>query len=552
MALRAHRVGLIEPLLKDHGGRVANTAGDSLLIEFSSAVEAVRFAVAMQQGLAAGDTDVPDEQRIRFRVGINVGDVVVDGDDLLGSGVNVAARLEALAEPGGIAVSDDTYRQVRGRVDASWTDTGVRLLKNITDPVRVWTWATDRGGTTEPVGAPVDARLAVQSQPSIAVLPFENMSGDSDQGYFADGITEDIITEISRIPALLVIARNSTFTYKGKATKVQDVCRDLDVRYVLEGSVRKSGQRVRVTAQLIDGTSGAHVLAERYDRELSDIFAVQDDITAKIVHALEINLLDANHALSARMETSNPEAYDCVLRGREQYRLFSRDSNATARELYERAIALDPDYAEPYAGLAETCVQEWFMGSEPTLDRAFELAQQATARDPTLPLVQEALSTVHLFKRQHAKAIATARRWIELEPSNADAYATLAGAMHFSGENGEVIALVKKAMRLNPFYPFYYPHYIALANLGMRRFDEAVVALKRAVVRNPDALWPHVFLAACHGHLGEDVQARAQLAEMRRINPEFSVASLPNLLPYKSSADVELVIDGLHKAGLST
>lgn len=552
MALRAHRVGLIEPLLKDHGGRVANTAGDSLLIEFSSVVDAVRFAIAMQQGLAARGTDVPDEQRIRFRVGINIGDVVVDGDDLLGDGVNVAARLEALAEPGGIAVSDDAYRQVRGRVDARWIDTGERALKNITDPVRVWTWATDYGGTTEPVAAPVDGRLAVQSKPSIAVLPFENMSGDSDQGYFADGITEDIITEISRIPTLLVIARNSTFTYKGKATEIKDVCRDLDVRYVLEGSVRKSGQRVRVTAQLIDGTCGAHVWAERYDRELADIFAVQDDITAKIVHALEMNLFDANHALSSRMETNNTEAYDCVLRGREQYRLFAKDSNATARLLYERAIALDPDYAEPYAGLAETYVQEWFMGSEPTLDRAFEVAQQAAARDPTLPLVQEALSTVHLFKRQHAKAIATARRWIELEPSNADAYATLAGAMHFSGENDEVVALIKKAMRLNPFYPFYYPHYIGLANLGMRRFDEAVVALKRAVVRNPDALWPHVFLAVCHGHLAENVQARAQLAEVRRINPEFSVASLPNLLPYKSGADVDLVVDGLRKAGLST
>jgi adenylate cyclase len=256
--------------------------------------------------------------------------------------------------------------------------------------------------------------------------------------------------------------------------------------------------------------------------------------------------------VEARKQTHNPEAYDCVLLGREQYRLFSKDGNAAARELYERAIALDPDYAEPYAGLAETYVQDWLMGSKPSLDRAFELAQQATARDPTLPLVQEALSTVHLFKKQHPEAIAAARRWIELEPSNADAHATLAGAMHFSGDNEEVIALIEKAMRLNPFYPFFYPHYIGLANLGMRRFDEAVVALKRGVVRNPEVLWPHVFLAACHGHLGENTEACAQLAEVRRINPDFSIALLLDLLPYKGSTDSDLLIDGLRKAGLST
>ena len=231
--------------------------------------------------------------------------------------------------------------------------------------------------------------------------------------------------------------------------------------------------------------------------------------------------------------------------------MFSKESNTAARELYEHAIALDPDYAEPYAGLAETYVQEWFMGSESSLDRAFELAQQATARDPTLPLVQEALSTVHLFKKQHAEAIATARRWIELEPSNADAYATLAGAMHFSGENEEVIALIEKAMRLNPFYPFFYPHYIGLSKLTMRRFEEAVVALKRGVARNPEALWPHVFLAACHGHLGEETEALAQLTEVRRINPDVSIASLLNHLPYKRSADADLLVDGLRKAGLS-
>jgi len=548
-ALQALRADLIDPILGEHHGRIVKLMGDGMLAEFSSVVDAVRAAVESQRAVAERNASLPEEKRIVFRAGINLGDVIVDGNDIQGDGVNVAARLEGLAQPGGICISGSVYEQVRDRLDLSFEDLGEREVKNIARPIRVWQWtlaasaAANRATLNEPLPLP--------EMPSIAVLPFENMSSDPEQEYFSDGITDDIITEISRIPEVMVISRNSTFTYKGKAAKVQDVCRDLGVRYVLEGSVRKAGERVRINAQLIDGRSGGHLWAERYDRALEDIFAVQDDVTEKIVRALEVKLIGGAAALQAREHSHDPEAYDCVLRGREQYRLFSTDSNAAARELYERAIALDPDYAEPYAGLAETYVQEWFMGAEPTLDRAFELAQQATARDPNLPLVQEALSTVHLFKKQHAESIATAQRWIDLEPSNADAYATLAGAMHFSGDNEEVIALVEKAMRLNPFYPFYYPHYIGLANMAMRRFDEAVVALKRAVVRNPEALWPHVFLAACYGHLGETTQAGAQLAEVRRINPEFSISSLLRLLPYKSRADVDLLIDGLRKAGLS-
>ncbi len=545
-AMRTLRKDTIEPLIASHRGRIVKLMGDGVLAEFASVVDAVECALAWQM-----ERQAAEDQTLRFRIGVNLGDIIFEDNDIHGEGVNLAARLEGLAEPGRICISAVVHDQINRRVDASFTDLGDYELKNIDRPVRVWQWsleASDGDASIQTEQSP----LSLPDKPSIAVLPFDNMSNDPEQEYFSDGITEDIITGISRIPEVMVISRNSTFTYKGKAAKIQDVCRDLGVRYVLEGSVRKAGERVRISAQLIDGSSGGHLWAERYDRRLEDIFAVQDDVTEKIVRALEIKLVGGVAAHEARDQTHNPEAYDCVLRGREQYRLFSKDSNAAARQLYERAITLDPDYAEPYAGLAETYVQDWFMGSEPTLDRAFELAQQATARDQTFPLVQEALSTVHLFKKQHAEAIATARHWIELEPSNAEAYATLAGAMHFSSENDEVIALINKAMRLNPFYPFYYPHYIGLAKLGMRRFDEAIVALKRGVARNPDALWPHVFLAVCHGHLGEDSQARAQLAEVRRINPEFSNAALPNLLPYKSRADIDLVVDGLRKAGLST
>jgi adenylate cyclase len=550
-AMRSHRAEMIDPLIAKHGGRIVKTMGDGLLLEFPSVVNAVKCSIGVQERMFRRNSNVPKDKRIEFRIGINLGDIVIEGDDIHGDGVNVAARLQEVSESGGLALSGIAHESLGSLIDADFEDGGQHQFKNIARPIRTWRWAPHKpSATTSPDLA--EKPPALPDKPSIAVLPFDNMSNDPEQEYFSDGITEDIITEISKIPEVMVISRNSTFTYKGKAAKIQDVCRDLGVRYVLEGSVRKAGERVRINAQLIDGRSGGHLWADRYDRSLEDIFAVQDDVTEKIVRALELKLTGGAAAHEAREQTHNPEAYDCVLRGREQYRLFSKDGNAAARELFERAIALDPDYAEPYAGLAETYVQEWFMGSEPTLDRAFELAQQATTRDPTLPLVQEALSTVHLFKRQHAEAIATARRWIELEPSNADAYATLAGAMHFSGENDEVIALIEKAMRLNPFYPFYYPHYIGLANLRMRRFDEAVVALKRGAVRNPEALWPHVFLAVCHGHLGEDAEACDQLTEVRRINPEFSIASLLKLLPYKSSADVDLVVAGLHKAGLST
>ena len=547
-AMRAHRGEHWNPTIEKFGGRVVGTAGDSLLVEFASAVAAVESSIVVQRAMVERNADLPDDQRMLLRIGINIGDVIIVGDDIFGDGVNIAARMQEIAAPGGIAISGNIHEQIDGKVEDIFADDGLHEVKNIARPVAVWRWsAAESPATAQSTNKP----LPLPDKPSIAVLPFVNMSGDPEQEYFADGITEDIITEISRNSGLLVISRNSTFTYKNKASKAQDVCRDLGVRYLMEGSVRKSGERVRITAQLIDGISGGHLWAERYDRDLADIFAVQDDVTAQIVDALEVKLVEGANSALARVETDIPEAYDCVLRGREQYRLFSKDSNAAARDLYERAIVLDPDYGEPYAGLAETYVQEWFMGAEPTLDRAYELAQQAAARNPILPLVQEALSTVHLFKRQHAEAIATARRWIALEPSNADAYATLAGSMHFSGENGEVIALIDKAMRLDPFYPFFYPHYIGLANLAMRRFDEAGVAFKRAIARNPEALWPHVFLAACHGHLADDSQAFEQLAEVRRINPEFSIASLMNLLPYKKSADTDLVVDGLHKAGLS-
>jgi adenylate cyclase len=535
--------------IESNQGRVIDMAGDSVLAVFETAAGATSAALAIQNELEEISKDVPEDRRLRYRIGLHLGDVIekVDGT-VYGDGVNIAARLQGIAEVGGICISSAVFDAADRHLRLRFEPLGEQRIKNIDRPIRAYRWAAE--------GRPAVAAEAPDStfsrdRPAIAVLPFDNMSGDREQDYFSDGITEDIITELSRIPALLVIARNSTFTYKGKAVKVQDVCRDLGVRYVLEGSVRKSGSRIRVTAQLIDGGSGGHLWAERYDRELADVFAVQDDVTEQIVRALEIRLSDAHRAPPYRLESGNPEAYDCVLRGREQYRLFSKEGNAAARRLYERAIELDPSYAEAYAGLAETHWHEWFLGSAEGLDRAFELAQTAKRLDANLPLVYEALSSVHLFKRQHDEAVAAAERWVEIEPGDAEAYANLAGILHFAGEPERVGGLIEKAKRRNPFHPFYYDLYLGQASFTMHRFEEAARAIERSIAQNPESLPSHAYLAACYAQLGDEARARDALAEARRISPDFSVARLEAIAAYRRAADLELLIEGLHKAGLS-
>jgi adenylate cyclase len=547
-ALRAHRSELIDSLIAEHGGRIVKTMGDGLLLEFPSVVDAVKCSLEFQKGMLERNAGIADFDALRFRIGIHLGDVIVEDDDIFGDGVNVASRIEALAEPDGIAISDDAHRQVRDRLDIAWQDGGAHEVKNIARPISVWRW-TSAERQTLPIATAASEPLPPPDGPSIAVLPFDNMSGDQEQEYFADGITEDIITEISKISGLLVISRNSTFTYKGRTAKAQDICRDLGVRYIMEGSVRKAGERVRITAQLIDGRSGGHLWAERYDRDLSDIFAVQDDVTEKIVCALEVNLADSAQGQPARVETGVPEAYDSVLRGREQYRLFTKEGNLKARQLYEKAIELDTNYAAAYAGLAGVCLHEWFQGSPDALDRAFELALRANTLDPSLPLVYEALGNIHLFKKQYDEAFAAIKRWVEVEPGNADAYANLAGVLHFSGEPEQVIPLIEKAIRLNPFYPFYYTLYIGQAYLMMQRYEDAIETLKRSAIRNPEALPAHLYLAACYGHLGKDAPAHEALAEVHRIHPGFSMAWAQTIFPYKRAADLERLIDGLRKAG---
>ncbi len=561
--------------IRTYGGIAREIRGDALVAEFDRASDAVTAALVFQGLNEEINSKINDDIQPRLRIGISLGEVIIADNTITGAGVVIAQRLEELADSDGVVVQGSISETVPDRMPFEFESLGEQILKGFDKPVRAFTarllpgrpmpipevkssYSTDKLNDSETqskfswqsnetlTGVPLD----LPEKPSIAILPFQNMSADPEQEYFADGITEDIITELSKITELFVISRNSTFTYKGKATKAQDVCRDLGVRYMLEGSVRKVDQQVRITAQLIDGISSGHLWAERYDRGLADIFAVQDDVTEKIVDALEVKLVIDAKDQPARMETGNLEAYDFVLRGREQFRLFSKDGNLKANRLYEQAIELDPNYAAAYAGLAMTCLHEWFRGSADALDRAYDFALKASELGPSLPLVCEALGNILLFRRRYDEAVAAAQRWIKIEPGSADSYANLAGALIVCGEPEQVISLVDKAMRLNPFYPFYYILYKGLAYQAMERYEEALDAIKRSVAHNPDALHPQIHLAACLGLLGMKAPAREALAQVRRMVPDFSMAWVQTFLPYMRATDLERLTEGLRIAGL--
>ena len=432
-----------------HGGRIVGTAGDSVLAEFPSAIEAVRCAIEIQQDLRERNSEQPPDRQMVFRIGINLGDVMVDGDDIYGDGVNVAARLEKISEPGGLCISATIFEQVRDRLPNDFEDLGEQSVKNITRPVRVYRVPLESDNPSSTVSDVINVDGAatksheIPDRPSIAVLPFMNMSDDKNQEYFSDGITEDIITDLSKVSGLFVIARNSVFAYKGKSIDIKQVANDLGVRHVLEGSVRKAGERVRITAQLIDGTSGGHEWAERYDRDLQDIFAVQDEVTEKIVAALKVQLTDAERERLARKDTENLEAYDCLLRGKEHYLRFTSAENNEARRQFEQAISLDPSYAVAHAELARVCIQArnhgWSDAPEDLLKEAFDNAKKATALDDNLAQAHIVLGFLYMWNKQHDLAIAEAGRGLALDPNNADGQMYMAIILSFAGRPQESV-----------------------------------------------------------------------------------------------------------------
>ena len=549
--LNAYRQ-VIDGLIADHRGRVFGSAGDSVIAEFASPVEAVRCAVEIQCDIEERNTDVSEDRRMRFRIGVNLGDVMVEGDNLLGDGVNVAARLEGLAEPGGICISGMVHQTIEAKLDLAFEDMGLQEVKNIARPVRAYRVVVEPSPGAVTATRPQPQRSPVTDKPSIGVLPFVNMSGDPEQEYFSDGITEDLITDLSKISGLFVVARNAVFFYKGKAVKPVEVSEELGVRYLLEGSVRKAGNRVRITAQLIDPPTGYHLWAERYDRDLTDIFALQDEITEKIVVALEVKLTESEQEQVARRYTENLEAYDHFLRGRDQVRA-TNETNAQAREMFERAIELDPSFAAAYAILSYTHWRDWFnQWSEgpQALERAFEAAQKAVALDDSLPLARAYLAWAYVWKRHHEQAITEAKRAIALDPNLAEGYARLGEILSLSGRPEEGVSLVKKAMRLDPHYPPNYLIYLGHAYYAMGKYEEAIAAMKRSLTRNPDFVFPHRTLAVIFSELGRKEEAQAQIAELLRIGPRASIEDLRERWPFKDQAVSERYLEALRKAGL--
>jgi adenylate cyclase len=541
-------------LIRQHHGRVVDSPGDNLLAEFASAVDAMQCTVDIQQDLRVRNTELPDHRKMEFRIGLNVGDVVVEGEKIYGDGVNIAARLESLAEPGGICVSGTVYDQIENKLTLGYEYLGEQTVKNIAKPVRVWRVRDGLGAAISLSGRVQAPTLALPDKPSIAVLPFTNMSGDLEQEYFSDGITEDLITDLSKISGLFVISRNSVFLYKGKAVKPEQVSRDLGVRYMLEGSVRKAGNRVRITAQLIEATTGYHLWAERYDRELHDIFSLQDEVTQKIVAVLEVKLTGGERERLGRPPTDNLEAYDAFLRGESALWHFTKESHAQARRMFERALELDPQYATAYADLGWTYLVEFALqwSQDPqTLERAFALAQKAIALDEALSQAHIISGVVYLWQKQHAQAIAEGERAIALAPNSAEGYAWLANILNFAGKPEEAQGLAEQAMRLNPQYPGpWHLFEIGHAAYLMGRYEEASVALKRALTRDPE-FWPaHLHLAVSLSESGQEEEAWVEATEVLRLSPKFSLEAMRQALPYKDKIVLERALAALHKVGL--
>lgn len=553
-ALKRHRETVFDPAVAAHNGRVFKLIGDGTLVEFGSVVDAVKCALAIQAMPHAGGQG---GKTIVLRIGINLGDVILEGDDVYGDGVNVAARLEPLAEPGGICVASIVNESVGNRIEVPFRDAGEVHVKNIDRPIRIWKWHPEDGTANGPPAAAVAAAAVKQADDtrSVAVLPFVNMSGDPEQEYFSDGITEDIITDLSKIAGLLVIARNSSFTYKGKTVDIRAVGRDLGVRSVLEGSIRRAGNRVRITAQLIDASSGGHLWAERYDRDLTDIFAVQDEVTRQIVAALKLTLTPAE-AAQIGAGTRRLDAHDSFMRGRAL--LFgsvkNRDTFERAVAFFREAIERDPDYAEAIAGLAIFYLfdyqNRWSEDPDKSLAIAGELAEQALVKDPKEPLAHCTVSLVAAFHRDFDRARSAADAALALNPNIAIAYNARCFLSIYSGDPLGAIPFAEKAIRLDPAYSQQYLHFLGLAYLLARKHETAVAIFKQRVLLVPETDLTRSFLASALGHLGELDEARRVWTELKAINPKYSFEGHVGRLPFQRVEDVEYIRAGLAKAGL--
>ena len=539
--------------IREAGGSVLRFAGDAILAEFESVVVAAGTAVDIQRALAARNADMADDDKVQIRIGLNIGDVIQDRGEIYGDGVNLAARLEAFAEPGGLCISAAVYQQIKGKVAAEFRDAGTQSFKNIADPVTVYRW--------HPAGAQSStasfSREASEIRPSIAVLPFDNMSGDPEQEYFADGITEDITTALSKIRSFLVIARNSSFTYKGKAVDTKIVARDLGVRYVLEGSVRKAGRRLRITAQLIDAPTGHHIWAERYDRELEDIFDLQDEITQTIAAAIEPELSAREREAAARKPPESLGAWETFQRAMWFFYGAEREQRPLAIELFDKAIAADPRFAPSYAYKSYSHYSEVIMGwtddPEYHLSAGMQCAKKAIALDPRDAVGYFAIGRIHMLRGEHDASLAALEKAIALNPNAFYAYHGLAMTLVLAGRAEEGIEISIRGERVSPRDPLLWASVVvrALACILLGRYEQAVAyADQTRQFQAPYGYWPYATKASALAQLGRLEEARGLLASAIEEKPELSIDYLRKTLPTLHGDGLQPYLEGLRKAGL--
>jgi len=556
--LKVHRKELVDPKITEHRGRIVKTTGDGILVEFVSVVDAVRCAVDIQRGMAERNTDVPLDKRIQFRIGINVGDIIIDGGDIFGDGVNVAARLETLADPGGIMVSSVVHDQVRDKLSFGFEDMGEQIVKNISRPVNVHRVhlaevSPEKAKSTSGQQKTISTG---SERPSIAVLPFSNMSGDPEQEYFADGITEDIITGLSKLRWFFVIARNSSFTYKGKAVDVKRAARELGVRYILEGSVRKGGNRVRITAQLIDAATGNHIWADRYDGELSDVFALQDEITKRVVTAIEPKLLEAEALRSQSRSAEDLDAWEMVIHANSLFWRMTEAEGAAAIDMLERAIKRYPNYAPAHSMLAFMLLVSSHLQVTPAmgheLKRAPELGARAAELDDSDPWAHLALGYVAFMQRRMTESVAEFQRALQLNPNFAAAHGYLGWALAFDGQSDNAMIHLQEAVRMSPHDPqnAIFNVGVAISHYMAGRYDDAIAACRTAFqTRAGMARGTRIYIASL-AQAGRLEEALAALARIKETHPDLSIAWIEQNVPYTPAAMAKF-LEGMRKAGLN-
>jgi adenylate cyclase len=588
---------VISSLINQHRGRVVDSPGDNILAEFSSVVDAVQCAVAMQNEIQTRNAELPDNRRMQFRIGINLGDVIDEEGRIYGDGVNISARLEALADPGGICVSKTAFDQIETKLPLGYEYLGEQSVKNIPKPVgayRVlmkpdaagkvigekrfigrisrktamsvivilimiagglvgWNIYLQQSKKIQPASVEKMA-FPLPEKPSIAVLPFANIGGDPEQEYFSDGLTEEIITALSKVPKLFVVARNSVFSYKGKSVKIHQVAEELGVKYVLEGSVRKAEEKIRITAQLIDALGGNHLWAERYEKDLKDIFVIQDEITLNILSALQLKLTEGEHARLLAKGTENLQAYLKYLQAAEKFHTVTKEGNSSARRLLNEAINLDPKFPAAYNLLGWTHNMDVMYGTSKSPKKSFakamELIKQTIALDDSYPGAYQQLGWIFIMTRKHEKAIIECERAVALEPNSADSIVWMSLALRYAGKHQEAVGFAEQAIRLNPMPTGFYFRNLGITYMFTGRYEEAIANFKKAIKIAPNDRLTHINMAVAYIEAGMEDEARAAVAEVLRINPKYSLTGVTKRLSYKDKADRDMFINALRKAGV--